>query len=88
MEYFWNTFQIVLGVITPLLIWLIFAVVSDTIKGWRQHKECMNERSDFFSRRWVLHEKKQPPNPEFTTLVFRSIEPEDLFEISVEKKHL
>lgn len=88
MEYFWITFQCVMGVFVPILILLVFISIARWIDGWRNQHEKENRRTEFFNTHWVLEKTESCGNPAFISLIFKNTTTKDCLSIAVERKDL
>lgn len=89
MTYFWNTIQIVGGILSPLAIIYLLSILASFMKLWRDCSAMARAKAELASKlagRWVIKEIKAVPNPTMSEMVLRNCETQELLTFSGDKE--
>ena len=91
MTYFWNTVQIVGGILSPFILWRLVVMFGSFVSLWASCAEEAAQKKTLaakLSGRWVLEKIEQPPNPKMSTITIRNCDTQDLLSFSEYKEKI
>jgi len=91
LQFFYPTLAIISGVLIPVFIYFVFLLLKILAERVLLERELLRERvgvKNLMAEGWYFEETKQPPNPLYITLVFKSRKTRTVLELSAEKKDL
>jgi hypothetical protein len=89
MNYFWNTLQIVGGILCPIILWYCLRIVAAFMSLLRiaaAEKKEEVVRAAKLSGRWVVDCYRQTPNPTMSEVTIINVETQDKITFSEDKQ--